>query len=263
MLQKIFQGPLFKRILRPAVVPVRRFSAVRQWKLRVATGEIDPQDWIALPLGEPGRPDAAFIPMLKAANTSIRHALKPCFGLAGQKVFVYTDPRMQTPSLKHVLDELVAGGILFTVTRHPATRIRSAFENKVRRANALLPYCHQVGIYPEMSFDAFLKVLVGLPELHLDPHFKPQTCLLHYAINDPRLIKLRFENLETEWRQLALKIGRDARPIPRPRLNLGHRNVTTKDVAPFTDQQKQLIMTLYGEDFDNFAYSWEGLDDRP
>jgi len=236
----------------------------------VANGTLDPYEGQAILLGEPKRPAVVYLPIPKAANTSIRTALKPCFGLEDEAIRnIHRDPRMVLTGIPVALDRAPSDALVFTVVRHPAERIRSAYRNKMgwfdrKRPLGLKPRfgnARRLGIPRGADFETFLSILAQSPTWAVDGHFKPQVDLLHHALRDSRLEIFKSETINQHWGGLATRI---ATHIPvGPETELDTLNASTPVSAPYSDAERRLIDLLFGADFEQFGYTWDDLRAGP
>ncbi len=239
----------------------RRSLTLDRWARKVGDGEIDPKDAQALALGNADKPDALYIPVPKAANTSIRTALLPCYGLQKEDVRrVHRDTRLDVRGLNAALSDAVENAYVFTVVRHPATRILSAYSNKIGRFKPRFGHAARLGIAKSSSFDEFLEILSTASPWAIDGHFKPQATWLHYGLRDPRLQIYKMETLQDDWPQIHKALLRKLPVGPEAKLDMLNSTKAPKD--NFTTRQKRLIDGIFGEDFDRFGYSWGDLAPR-
>lgn len=243
---------------------IRRGYHLRSKARAVANGTLDPFEGQAILIGPEARPSVLYFPIPKAANTSIRTALKPCFGLEDEAIRnIHRDPRMRLTGIPAALALAPDDAMLFTVVRHPADRIRSAYRNKMgwhdpKRPLGLKPrfgHARRLGIPRGASFEEFLSILAQSPSWAIDGHFKPQVDLLTYVLDDPRLEVFKAETVDQHWPQVADRIG--ARVATAPERDLGRLNVSAPAEAPFSSAEKRLIDLLYARDFDRFGYTWD------
>lgn len=230
---------------------------------KIVEGTLDPRDWQALCLGDVLAPDVIYLPIPKAANTSIRTALKPCFGLGGIDVMnIHQDDRLDKRSMKEALGASKKNAFVFTVVRHPAERIYSTFKNKLGwfegrnrfKLKRRFGHATNIGIGRGASFETFLEGLCMCPDWALDSHFKPQVGLLDYALSDPRLQVFKTEMIAESWPDIALDIKRASGVAPDA--VLGVLNRSKKPTHPFSSAERRMIDLLYEKDFERFGYNW-------
>lgn len=240
------------------VSALKRSRFISKWSDGVASGAVDPLDWQAIPLSPDNR--AVYLPIPKAANTSIRTALLPCFGATPDPAHnIHHHPAIPKRSQRETVTSLPADAFVFAVVRHPADRILSTWKNKMGKGKRWFGPATRLGMLPSVSFDTFLTRLVETPKDALDSHFKPQTMLLHYAHRHADLQVFHFETLAQHWPMIVAEVERRSGTRPEPdlaRLNPSGRGPT---IPRFTDRQRRLIDTLFHEDFARYGYSW---DDR-
>lgn len=241
----------------------RKNRYFRRQLTKLKEGQLDPRDWQALCLGQSDTPKAVYVPIPKAANTSIRTALKPCFGLASVDVEnIHQDERIDKRSLKASLSVAADDAYIFTVVRHPAERIYSTYKNKLGwfdpkhrfKIKKRFGHASNLGIFRGVSFESFLEKLCATPVWAMDSHFKPQVSLLEYALDDPRLKIFHMESLADAWPQIVNDV--EAHCGIAPDRNLAVLNRSEKPTQPFTPQEKRMIEFLFREDFETFGYGW-------
>ena len=111
---------------------IRRANTLNKWAKGVGDGAVDARVCLALALGNTEAPDALYVPVPKAANTTLRTALLPTYGLSKDEVRrVHRDPRLDVRPIQNALAAAKPAAYVFTVVRHPATRILSAYANKI------------------------------------------------------------------------------------------------------------------------------------
>ena len=234
---------------------VKRERFLRRWVEDLATERRDPKDWLCLRIDGQGR-SAIYVPVPKAANTSIRYALLPCFSdHPDENADIHHHPDMPTMSLWEQMQIMDEETFLFTVVRHPAERILSTYRNKMGRGR-YFGHAARLGMNKTISFDEFLKTLLRVPPHALDSHFKPQALLLGYALNQPNLSIYKSESIDDDWKGIASKIfGMTGR---NPLKTLDRLNATIKSNlgSEFTKPQRLMIEHLYHEDFSLFGYDW-------
>lgn len=233
----------------------QRNHAIMSWLKKVRTGEVDPQEWTAVSVADTNSA-IVYLPIPKAANTSIRTALLSTItGEFDPKVRVHRDPRLPKMLQAEALSVCKQDAFVFTVVRHPAQRIRSAFKNKIGKGKKVFGPARRVGIYRADDFTTFLTKLASVPSMSLDSHFRPQTELLSVGMKDSRLKIYKMEELTARW----LEITDNIEAVTGVRLppELTKLNASgTKQQEPFTPEQERLINLLYEKDFETFGYEW-------
>lgn len=236
----------------------RRASTLQKWAKGVADGEIDPRVGQGLALGDTVAPDAVYVPVPKAANTTLRTALLPTYGLSKDEVRrVHRDPRLDVRPVQDALSAAKPDAYIFTVVRHPATRILSAYSNKIGPLKPRFGHAARLGIAKTSSFDDFLEVLAGASPWAIDGHFKPQSCWLYHALRDERLQVFKMETLADDWPGIYDNLSQ-CLPIP-PQKDLDMLNSSKGSKSEFTARQMRLIDAIFEEDFERFGYSWADL----
>ena len=245
---------------------LRRGLFLRRKSLELASGAFDPNDWQALALGGDS-PNVVYIPIPKAANSSIRQAFRPCFGLEHAKVDnIHQDNRIDKRDLSAALAAASPDAFVFSVVRHPALRARSCFQNKLGwfdhrgKLKGRFGHAARLGMRRGISFEQYLHILAATPEWAMDSHFKPQAALLQYALDDPRLQLFKTETINDEWPAIAARISELVPVGPTP--TLGEFNRTKPSIKPFSDREKRLIDQIYADDFEKFGYTWTELQEN-
>lgn len=239
----------------PLIGDLIRTRTLRKWVAEVVAGK-DPLDWqILVKLSAEGA-GFGYIPIPKAANSTLRTALLPCYGLLPEDVAdIHRDPRIdKRPTLVGTLPLLNPDAFLFTVIRHPADRILSAWSNKIHRSR-VFGHARRLGIRQHTGFRAFLEVLAQVNPLQLDSHFKPQHILLHYALADPRLVIYRTETLSADMEDIARRIKLNT-GFEIARAGRENSSATDARARVFSTESKRLIELMYRQDFELFGYDW-------
>jgi hypothetical protein len=195
-----------------------------------------------------------YVPIPKAANTSVRRALCPCLHLSIDSVQdVHKDERLPIKPWSEVASQISENSYLFTVVRNPYTRILSAYRDKVVRMNAKLISLQAMGIERTDNFDTFLTACARWPRKMLNDHFIPQSDLLAGPSATGILEYVKCEDLPAVWSQVADRI--EAAGCPRPAQPL-HENRNSFSACPeFSPKHVSIIQRLYREDFERFGYS--------
>ncbi|SFR96759.1 sulfotransferase family 2 domain-containing protein [Yoonia litorea] len=235
---------------------IRRAHSIRRWTRRVASGQIDPKDHQCIPIAGAGA-SVIYIPVPKAANTSIRSAILPCFAhdYDDYDGTIHHHPAIPVKPLRSSLAEIDDPAMMFTVVRHPAERIFSTYRNKMGRGK-YFGHAARLGMSKTISFDAFLEILSSVPKSSLDSHFKPQTLLLHYVLDDHRLEIFKTEEIAGHWPDIAQRITDLTGKEPNATLGRLNQTESARRERQWTKHQKNLIEHLYADDFTQFGYEW-------
>ena len=237
---------------------IRRASTLHKWAKGVGDGLVDPRVCLALALGNTEAPDALYVPVPKAANTTLRTALLPTYGLSKDEVRrVHRDPRLDVRPIQDALAAAKSEAYVFTVVRHPATRILSAYANKIGPLKPRFGHAARLCIAKTDSFDTFLEILAGASPWAIDSHFKPQSCWLNRALKDERLEVFKMEALADDWPRIYGALDRCLPIAPAKDLDILNRSKGEKN--EFTARQMRLIDAIYEDDFERFGYSWADL----
>ncbi len=231
----------------------RRQRTLDRWAAGLAAGAQDPREGQLLS----PHPGVAYLPIPKAANTAIRIAMLPLFGGASSDLArpsrVHRHPSIERRNVSEGLATLDIDALVFTVVRHPAARLRSAWKNKVASHRSFGP-ARRLGLGRTTSFRRFLEVMACTPQGALDGHFRAQSIYLSNALGDNRLQVIRMEDLAEHWPDLASQMAAITGIAPDP---LETFNATGAGQAkPFSTEHRRLISYAYGDDLRAFGYGW-------
>ncbi|OSP54488.1 sulfotransferase family 2 domain-containing protein [Pseudoruegeria sp. SK021] len=196
-----------------------------------------------------------YIPIPKAANSSVKRALYPTLGLeADPKIDVHRDRRIPTLPLSEALKLAEDDWFIFTIVRDPFDRSLSAWTDKVLRKRVENQRSlRRMGLQPDDSHATLLSALRGWPPRLLNDHFMPQSMLSQRALATGRLSVFHFETLNTDWPEISRRITANGGPNPAP---LPHLNTSRADYSTaFTPQETKLITAIYRNDLETFGYS--------
>ena len=150
-----------------------------------------------------------------------------------------------------------SGNPLFTIVRNPFTRALSAYREKIEIKTEGPRYQEALGFEPDrdVSFEAFLTRITRLPTQSLDPHFKPQS-----EIAPRRILPLNFigsvEALEHSLDHFITEyLGRSRVSIRDRRPHKTGSSDKANIEKYFTPSATQLVLDIYGPDFDEFGYA--------
>jgi hypothetical protein len=171
------------------------------------------------------------------------------------EVCVHKDPRLPKLLQADALAACHEDAFVFTVVRHPAQRVRSAYKNKIGKGKKVFGPARRVGIYRSDDFTTFLTKLASVPSMSLDSHFRPQTELLQIGMQDSRLQIYKMEELGQRWHEIAANI--ETATGAKLSAELTKLNASgARPQEPFTAEQMNLINLLYEKDFRTFGYDW-------
>jgi hypothetical protein len=229
-------------------------SYLLELRIRRALGRFRPLDAPVLVLEEL---KVAYVPVPKAANSSVRSALMASIGnevaelLSVQELHNSTQSMLQPTSA--FFSRRRADWYVFTVVRNPSTRARSAWQNKLIDPPEVFGPLKRMGIRERLSFDDFLQTCANWPSWALNDHFMPQSLYLSKVLDLPDLDILHVETLSQDWPMLRDKLI--ARGASSPPSALGHKNASTIDETPETSVgARKTLNAIYGKDYDRFGY---------
>lgn len=244
-------------------MPQGRFGSAVSWSIRRAdvaqhrflerVRGLDPLDWQAIAIPQKEAPDVLYIPIPKAANTSLRHALCQTLGIDRSTVTnIHQDPRLPKVALRAALETCPQEAFVFTIVRHPVDRSLSAYRNKVAGTPRMFGPGRRLGLSPQDSFETFLGKCADVPPEVLDSHFKPQTLLLHYALEHPGLAIYTVDALPTIWPDICEEFTK--RGLISPADQVSKLNTTKPRKHDLSPQEAKLIEQLYASDFEAFGF---------
>jgi len=127
-------------------------------RIRRAFGRFEPLDAPVLALEEL---KVAYIPVPKAANSSVRSALMASIGNEDAELLSVQELHSSTRSMLQPASKFFskprADWHVFTVVRNPSSRARSAWQNKLIDPPEIFGPLKRMGIRYRMSFEDFLK----------------------------------------------------------------------------------------------------------
>ena len=219
-------------------------------RLRRALGRFRPLDARILALDGA---KVAYIPVPKAANTSLRSALMAAVGrddvvAAG----VHKSTRSLLQSAQGFFAQDRSDWFVFTVVRDPVARALSAWRNKLIEPDEIFRPLRRMGVKEKLSFEDFLRVCRDWPEWALNDHFLPQALYLSKVLDRPELTILHVEALAQDWPRVcaALRAGG-----ANPQETLGRHNAARQAAPPeLTQKARTLLNQIYDKDFERFGY---------
>jgi hypothetical protein len=188
-----------------------------------------------------------YLPVTKAANTSIKHAIAEYDngGNLPSDFVIHEYGAMHAIAWDESYD---FDGFKFSVVRHPFDRMVSCYRNKVLRSR-LHSSLEGFGCFiSEMPFLDFLRAVADIPDEEADIHFASQSFFLH-GTRGCRVDKIvKMEELSESWSEIVVATGLDEM--------LPHRN-PSKD-HPFTPPGDPLLVDIvhkrFRDDFELFGY---------
>lgn len=194
-----------------------------------------------------------YIPIPKAANTSMRYALLPLLHLDPNDVHdVHKDTRIPKMRSSNFLQTYDPSWFVFSVVRHPAVRAYSAYKNKLLRPAVPFRRLSEMGLKRQDTFETFLRALQDWPMKALNDHFLPQSELLSRFLPTSKISIYKLENVGKWWETL------DDETFVRSGLHLGalrNLNETSKSIEKeLSHVEKSIIRDLYQRDFETFGY---------
>lgn len=195
----------------------------------------------------------AYLPMPKAANTSIRTALLPYLSVEdqGHSKDIHNRTRSLLEPSSSFFKRANSDWYVFTVVRDPSSRAKSAWRNKLIERDPIFVPLQRMGIKERIEFEPFLRKCSAWPQWALNDHFMPQTMLLDRASKSGLLNVFHFENLSDDW--LVIKSELAKRGMTEV-ADLKKLNTTAKAADQFTVAELDLLADLYGTDFKELGY---------
>ena len=200
-----------------------------------------------------------YIPIPKAANSSIRRALLPLLDEnQGDIQQIQRFDGFDKLRYSDAAPALTDDWLVFTVVRDPYSRFVSAYLDKIVSRPRLFPSFAAMGVSHGDSIETFARIVEKWPRLLLNDHIMPQTMLLSRAMSRPGLVVHRVEDLPTEWPQLSSLIaersGRTIGPLTRSNARKADGRHWREYLTP---PVRQMINCVYAADFAAFGYDIE------
>jgi hypothetical protein len=196
----------------------------------------------------------AYIPIPKAANSSVRAALLPLIGEEPSEVKrIQAFQGFQKLRYSRFAEVRQPGWFVFTVVRDPYSRYASGYLNKLVTRKEVLRPLRRMGLKKGDSFARYMMLLKAWPQEALNEHFAPQAIMLGDAINDA-LSVYKMEELSERWPEIAARI-REASGVEVS--HVGHRNKGKAGVpwrSIYDDDTKEMAKNLGQHDFAIFGY---------
>ncbi len=147
-----------------------------------------------------------YIPIPKAANSSIRSALLPLVGEKQEFVEKIQEYKgFEKIRLTNFLARHDERWMIFTVVRNPYDRYLSSYSNKLTDSDKVFGALLQMGLRKGDSFMRFIRLLQIWPPERLNDHFAPQALILEKALR-LKIHVFKMEDLQVEWPKIKDKI---------------------------------------------------------
>ncbi len=188
----------------------------------------------------------AYVRISKSACTSIQAGLLQQLH-PDLTINELTSTEINYLGMQHVKPYLMPGYTCFTVVRDPINRFLSGFNDKCISKDDDFFYFQDYlcGIIKQgITINEFLKILLKIPDLLKDIHFRPQSNFLN-AIGPVKVFKL-----ESDYAMLNSFL--EEYNIPLEHLHQQMPTFTQSDLAP---SDIDLIQRLYQQDYDKFDYA--------
>lgn len=214
---------------------------------------LDPERFPYTPVLAIEKYKIAFVPVPKAANTSIRTALMPYFDQSKLAIEggVHQRTRPIREASQNFFPRIDESWFVFTFVRDPSARARSAWRNKLIEPKQIFKPLRVMGIQQRLNFADFLCACKEWPVWALNDHFIPQSLYLRSAMKTGGLTILRTENIAQDWKVVQAEfVKRGAPDLP----DLQFLNSSRNKPAEFSVAERELLLALYEEDYRMFDY---------
>ena len=197
------------------------------------------------------QPGLIFHGVPKAANTSVKVALLEAQGRGHLRPHDPSTFRELSPA--ECLQAIADGAFVFTFTRHPYDRFKSAWRDLIRNdrwvyVRGMRRFRNQLN--KSMSPECFARFVSGVPDKEADNHFRSQTALLHKSGAPLFTLAGRVENAADDWRRVQRKVY-DRFGLTLPSLPVHN---ATDGRAPLNRTVRTLLRERYARDFEIFGY---------
>lgn len=205
------------------------------------------------------RAGAVYLNNAKVACTSIKRALQMAeLYMTGRPVPENPHDRSISPLLsgrglqRPVIDYWLETGYVFSIVRHPITRLKSAYLNKIVTGQKRGRFRERLGFAAAGSvpaYEDFLRAILDREPGAHDPHWRPQH--INLAVTDVAFDKIgHLETMSEDWSVIAQACDLvDPAPREGKRTEKAERPDLT---AP--DGLMQDIATYFAADFAHFGY---------
>lgn len=194
-------------------------------------------------------PDHRLIAMLpaKVGNISIKTALWTSLGRAVDDLdYARSFETVDKATCARLRDD---GWLTFCVTRDPVDRLVSCWRNKIAGSELFRSFARDPRMRHRMPFDEFARICCETPDPRADFHCRSQAYDLVMGNRIVPEIRLRFEKLGRDWRQLqrTVLLRLDLELASLPRLN---RSEADRPVVGL--ETRKLISLRYHQDYKYF-----------
>lgn len=178
------------------------------------------------------------------------HEINRVFHSPGYREF-YRAPIAILDRYQRLLDEKI---FTFTCVRNPYSRALSMYQDKMFGTDKVLfrPY-FGFSLEEDVSFQEFLEAIKERNPKDLDSHFRTSTSLTFFPLVHYNLI-IKLENFNNEFKKVM-----DILQLPGEPENYKWVEHATKASAKlseyYTQECVELVLDIYGEDFEYFGYS--------
>lgn len=194
-----------------------------------------------------------YVPIPKAANTSIKHAL--CSSMLAEDVSdtqnIHQDPRVPKVAFSDLKNQIDADWFVFTVARNPYERSHSAYRDKVLKERSRIHGVRELGIEPEDEYLTLLRNVRLWPARLLNNHFIPQTLLLERVLNESNLRIFKYEDLNEAWGEIASEVHKKS-GVKLADLDI--RNATGNSNDRMKPKERDFVRKIYRNDFHVLGY---------
>ena len=195
-----------------------------------------------------------YIPIPKAANSSIRTALLPLVGEKQEFVDKIQEYRgFEKIRLNNFLERHDERWMIFTVVRNPYDRYVSGYSNKLADRDKVFGALLKMGLRAGDSFMRFIRLLQIWPPERLNDHFAPQALILEKALR-LKIHVFKMEDLHVEWPKIKDKIEAHAGVKIGELMQLNRSSSSQKKQTFLSSEAKEIIRNIARIDFDAFDY---------
>lgn len=191
-----------------------------------------------------------FVPTPKAANRSIKAAVASVArpGYRG-------DPHLAGWQYRPVATLKETGFEGFGFVRNPLDRLYSCYAQKIvlygrLRSMPIEFWRYGSAFHPDMSFEAFVRAVAGIPDRLADIHFRSQHRFLYFR-GEPTVGFIgRFETLDRDWERVRQRFG-------LPELAHYNRSPHRSYREAYTPALARIAAERYDQDIQLFGYQEE------